>query len=706
MKAKYPAKMERKSVTEPIHKSLLRKRQSGYKPTAKKLPEIGASLTDIDWRLLHWLLRYPLQRVEDMLVGVARWTSRATIYRHVHALETCGLIESVLPKTPGAGKRLYHLSNPGLHLLTLHLDTPARKLARKWQTDEAGLLRLLPRLPTLLLLQEVVNGLVTHAADVLTTQGRRPELVRWTWQRDVTHRFRYREQSMRFFADGVLALCIRTHQGEKRALDKWYGVMLLSTELDDERLMRTRLHRLLCWRESPERWSSYQHMLPVLILARSLRQRDHWQSAVKASALKLCLDPLAGALVCVPPTEGILVNPWMLNWRTLTTDVSCHLQDVLKPVPREAFPSTLPLEESEYEQEHIARLQSNDAPLGETFGASARLSCFIVGELTKRAAQATKAGLEEREVVCLLGLCLTPCQWSIVRLLLAHPLLSTEDLAAFLGIQRRSVRCSLYGLHQLGCLEAISTEIGKRWRLAGRGLRMIAAAHHLHISSIADMHEVETDGGMSIMRQRGEAWLLQHIQHTAGLYGFFASLAKAARRAQGQELCWWETGSVCERRYQVGEQWYNLRPDALAEYRIGQQFTHFWLEWDRGTMNLRDLAVKFTSYAHYIASREWAREDSILPALVCVAPDIAQERRLQRVAQARLMQCTGLEVWTTTEVLFHEHGPLAPIWLQSLPPRRQAAKPGSVFRRCMFDNEFPNPQKPGYLHRAYEVQIS
>ena len=54
-------------------------------------------------------------------------------------------------------------------------------------------------------------------------------------------------------------------------LDQWYGLFLLFTELDDERLMRLRLERLLCWRESPERWSSYQHMLPVLILARSQR---------------------------------------------------------------------------------------------------------------------------------------------------------------------------------------------------------------------------------------------------------------------------------------------------------------------------------------------------------------------------------------------------------------------------------------------------
>jgi len=37
-------------------------------------------------------------------------------------------------------------------------------------------------------------------------------------------------------------------------------------------------------------------------------------------------------------------------------------------------------------------------------------------------------------VIALLGLRLTPCQWSILRLLLAHPLLSDEELAAFLQL--------------------------------------------------------------------------------------------------------------------------------------------------------------------------------------------------------------------------------------------------------------------------------
>ena len=98
---------------------------------------------------------------------------------------------------------------------------------------------------------------------------------------------------------------------------------------------------------------------------------------------------------------------------------------------------------------------------------------------------------------------------------------------------------------------------------------------------------------------------------------------------------------ACERRYRVGELWYNLKPDALAAYRVGSQRMRFWLEWDRGTMNARDLAVKFPSYAHYIALREWVREHAMLPVLIFVASDIGQERRVQRVAQARLTSPPG-----------------------------------------------------------------
>ena len=51
----------------------------------RTLVGIGESLAGVDWRLLRWLLRYPLQRADDLMVGVARWGSRATVYRHVQA---------------------------------------------------------------------------------------------------------------------------------------------------------------------------------------------------------------------------------------------------------------------------------------------------------------------------------------------------------------------------------------------------------------------------------------------------------------------------------------------------------------------------------------------------------------------------------------------------------------------------------------------
>ena len=73
----------------------------------------------------------------------------------------------------------------------------------------------------------------------------------------------------------MVAPCIRTEQDNGGILDRRFGLLLLCTDLDDERLWRLRLERLLCWHESPERLSTYQHMLPVLILATSPRQCEH-----------------------------------------------------------------------------------------------------------------------------------------------------------------------------------------------------------------------------------------------------------------------------------------------------------------------------------------------------------------------------------------------------------------------------------------------
>ncbi|MFL5660827.1 MAG: hypothetical protein ACJ8BW_05675 [Ktedonobacteraceae bacterium] len=126
---------------------------------------------------------------------------------------------------------------------------------------------------------------------------------------------------------------------------------------------------------------------------------------------------------------------------------------------------------------------------------------------------------------------------------------------------------------------------------------------------------------------------MQHIQHTAGIYSFFTRLAQDARREAGQALYWWETGVQCERRYRVIQQWYNLRPDALAEYRMGVQMY--------GTCRLS------FSPTHTTLPRMSGQENAQCCRCWSVSRRISRRRGGCTVAQARLTSPPTLAVWTT-----------------------------------------------------------
>jgi hypothetical protein len=133
----------------------------------------------------------------------------------------------------------------------------------------------------------------------------------------------------------------------------------------------------------------------------------------------------------------------------------------------------------------------------------------------------------------------------------------------------------------------------------------------------------------------------------------------------------------------------------------GERRLRFWLEWDRGTMNARDLTIKFASYAHYLASREWAGEGAKPPWLLCVSPEPAQERRIQRVAQASLLSITELVLWTTTSEWLCEQGPLASIWslVSPLSQATTALHRRGVFERSLFSRPFTTNQDEPQFQR-------
>jgi predicted transcriptional regulator len=215
-----------------------------YKRTRRRarLPDPHELLYQLDagdMRLLQWLLRYPFQRAEDL--ALATGSSVATAYRHLNVLYNSSLVERVIPAALGTGKCwLYHLNNLGLQVLAVHEQAGATDLARMWRTDERGLLRLLPRLSSLVLLQECINGLVAHAPEALAHQGRRSE-VRWHWARDYAHHFPYREKVMHCTADA--ALLLRVHSQTEDGLsaqEQWYSLfVLLDAQIADARWLNS-----------------------------------------------------------------------------------------------------------------------------------------------------------------------------------------------------------------------------------------------------------------------------------------------------------------------------------------------------------------------------------------------------------------------------------------------------------------------------------
>jgi hypothetical protein len=151
-----------------------------------------------------------------------------------------------------------------------------------------------------------------------------------------------------------------------------------------------------------------------------------------------------------------------------------------------------------------------------------------------------------------------------------------------------------------------------------------------------------------------------------------------------QELLWWETGTACIRRYCYHGRWRNFRPDGIGEYLVGGtggRRISFWLEWDRGTMGLRDLQAKFMSYVEYVLSREWMRNGTgALPRLLIVTSDGAQQSRVVEALESTLSAVHALAIFVTTSAQAVSSAPLSDIWRPWLRSSESGRKLGQACR--------------------------
>ncbi|GHO88152.1 replication-relaxation family protein [Dictyobacter formicarum] len=616
-------------------------------------PSVTVAATDIEEQgsfadqVLFWLLKHPYQRASDLAFVFQR--DRSTISRHLSSLLALKLIEAVHVAclAPARAELVYHLSAAGVEQVAARAEVKPAALAALWQTDEHALLRLLPRLPAHIPLQDAIYSFVAETPRHLSYRAGERAVVRWHWQHQYRHTVQRGAKRITCHLDGVVVLSRQAHQKgthdqhEPGRVPSWYCVFwLVDPGLVGDRdldLIRQRLRALLQWREASERWPVYHAFPPLLILAPTAHQRDLWIRCAQEEAAHLRVAPLCGA--CAMRLEH--VSSWRFAWHGLDGSGPVPLHSLLQAHDVTAIPPGL------LAPRMVERLDGAEA------SAPRGRKSFLVGGFSARAAPGLGDNGSTKQAMTYQFWSLRLCYRHLVVLqqLYASPLLALPELASLLRSEPATIRRYLVDLRLNGLVMVRE----KRYHLSEEGLRLLAAMLGVSFSHVAQYHDDH-------WQQRGIEHVWRLRVHAAGVYGFLARLQQQAW-ARGEELLWWETRR-CAHRYRLHGRWHNLMPDALFSYQgqgKAQPPIEAWLEWDRGTMHGPALITKFEAYAHYIRSSQYRQDHQMLPQLLLVVPSTSREHFLAQLVQAVLVPL-GLPVWTTTVPLMQAQGPASAIW--------------------------------------------
>jgi DNA-binding MarR family transcriptional regulator len=292
--------------------------QSGSMLLLEEDVEEGAPLSD---RLLFYLLKHPLQRGADLAWVMSAHASAATVQRHLIMLEAQGFVEHVRASVYESRAQFYYLTTQGIEHLARLVGAAPDKLARMWSTNEAHLLRLLPRLPTIAALNDFLKSLLMHAPRMLAYPGGHPATIRWHWVLDYRHTFRAKNRRQHVIGVDASLVFTRspqagetTGESEEGQEGEYYQLLLFvdpglvgNTDL---RIMTQRLERVLLFRESAQRWPHYQAFPPVLILTTTPHSRELWMRCARESAARLHVAPLQGAIAA----QEQATSAWTLEW--------------------------------------------------------------------------------------------------------------------------------------------------------------------------------------------------------------------------------------------------------------------------------------------------------------------------------------------------------------------------------------------------------
>lgn len=552
--------------------------------------------------MLAWLpfvSAFVLERLYDYQGGAA-------VYRSLSRLREEGLIEAIRPPLePGCSPQRFYLTDLGLAAVALDQQLDLHHVANRLHLRGPNLSALLPSLPQLAALYDLLGALVASGSV-------QPSMLAW-------HRpWRYRFQP----PNGKNPLAITLPGAVALSWEGRANLFLLLPDLGQVPLstFRPTISRLFAL----QRWVR----LPTLVIATS--------GAGRAAAWEEMLDSSRER------HHDSALPTYVTRWADLPTR-DAGLLARTGHVPEKQLRGRLALDP--------LRPRRASRPLPR-----------LVGD-----AVAPRRWPDRRDELGHRAMVLSPADRALLELVGKHPFLSLDSLATVLHERRAALRHRRDRLIELGFVRLVSrTEIGEKavlelGELAVDGMKILAAGHGLSLARAITCHGLTGGGPAEAVGARHI--LLANLDHTLGADAVFVRLYETTHQLTGlgadNVVLEWQNGTAASRRH--------FRPDGYGRYYRGGRVYDFYLEYDRATMWARGYEHKFNAYYEYWKSLRWYQNQEHFPTvLVVTVSDAAEERIAQAALEMGRWQYYRLPLLLTCQWRIDENrnglGLLGPIW--------------------------------------------
>lgn len=565
-----------------------------------------------DRRALLLLARLPLADAKalEWLSGVRGGT---TIYRSLTRLQDAGLIAHVtVPSETGSSPQRFYLTDRGLATLAVDQGVEIREIARKYRLRGSDLVGLLPRLPQL-------AGLYDMLGVLAASRPGRPELLVWgrPWSRQ------YRPPTTKAPVWVTLPAL---------AVLRWDDASRAYFLLPDLGTFPPRVYRMALVRLLQLRAIERKRLPPIVIATEAERGIAAWRELLEEVRRRRFEAPL---------------TVHIFEWGNLQAD--------LKRLDKGTEDHRVPVD--------------HRVPHSSVQQIQPRRPTGPVPRIVDDALAVPTRGARQGSAMGLIALTLTPAHYRLLNVVACHPFLSPDKLAIVLAWLLEIVRRRMNRLVELGLIRLVDPdEIEKHanlqlLELTRAGLEFVSAYRGLSLS--VAVREIGFAGGGPNDPIGARTKLLQSLAHTRGVDELFVSLYGTAQRVKAaggdDAMLEWQNAAACTRRY--------LRPDGYGVYhRSGRRFG-FFLEYDRGTMNRRDYFKKLSAYYDYATSRRFEQDYHGYPTILIVTTTNGAEDRIACVArEAAVGRSVTLPILLTCRWRIdnpnNPHGLLGRIWRQ------------------------------------------